>query len=120
MQPEPNIAVLAHLIQLLIAPAFLFTGVGSLPAATAARLARVIDRVRFIESAWRSFTLGLARHAALTGKPIDLCACTALLVCALIATLFVDAFVDMSLKWPVETRLCSPCAHFRALLFASC
>lgn len=112
MHPEQDIAALAHVIQLAIAPVFLLTGVGAMLAVMANRLARIIDRARFVESSWPIFTdaqredaqlefSGLARRARLTSKAINFCALAALLVCALIAALFIDAFIGASLKWLV-------------------
>jgi hypothetical protein len=112
MQPEQDIAALAHVIQLAIAPVFLLTGVGSLLAVMANRLGRIIDRARFVERSWSVFNAtqredaklefsGLALRATLTSKAINFCAFAALLVCALIAALFVDAFIGVSLKWLV-------------------
>jgi hypothetical protein len=112
MQTEPDIAALAHVIQLAIAPVFLLTGVGSLLAVMANRLGRIIDRARFVENSWNVFSekqrddarlefSGLAHRAGLTSKAINFCALAALLVCVLIAALFVDAFIGLSLKWLV-------------------
>jgi hypothetical protein len=112
VQAESDIAALAHVIQLAIAPVFLLTGVGSLLAVMANRLGRIIDRARFVESTWSIFNeqqredarlefSGLARRATLTSKAINFCAFAALLVCALIAALFIDAFIGLSLKWLV-------------------
>src|SRR5690349_24586273 len=46
---------IAHAIQLAIAPVFLLTGIASLLGVMANRLARVIDRGRALEQAWRDF-----------------------------------------------------------------
>lgn len=112
MQSESDIATLAHVIQLAIAPVFLLTGVGSLLTVMANRLARIIDRARFVENSWGQFNeaqcedarlefSGLARRARLTSMAINFSAFAALLVCALIAALFIDAFIGVSLKWLV-------------------
>jgi Protein of unknown function (DUF2721) len=114
MQAEPDIAGLAHVIQLAIAPVFLLTGIGSLLGVMAHRLGRIIDRARFVEGSWSLFNksqqddarlefFGLSRRATLTSKAINFCAFAALLVCALIAALFIDAFIGVSLKWLVGT-----------------
>jgi hypothetical protein len=96
MQAETDIAGLAHVIQLAIAPVFLITGIGSLLGVMAHRLGRIIDRARFVEGNWSLFSQsqkddarlefsGLAGRAALTSKAINFCAFAALLVCVLIA-----------------------------------
>jgi hypothetical protein len=76
------------------------------------RLGRVIDRARQLEERWPS--LGdndrvaisieleiLARRARLAGWAINLCTCAALLVCSVIAALFIDVFTNTNLKWLV-------------------
>lgn len=112
MQPDPDITTIAHVIQLAIAPVFLLTGIGSLLAVMANRLARIIDRARFVESIWSKldgheradadleFT-SLSHRAKFTSWAINLCAMAALLVCALIAALFIDATLGTSLRWLV-------------------
>jgi Protein of unknown function (DUF2721) len=112
MQAEPDIAGLAHVIQLAIAPVFLVTGIGSLLGVMAHRLGRIIDRARFVENNWNMLNdkqrddarlefSGLSRRAHLTSTAINFCAFAALLVCMLIAALFIDAFIGVSLKWLV-------------------
>ena len=44
---------IAHVIQLSIAPVFLLTGVGTLLNVLSGRLARVIDRARFLSNDWK-------------------------------------------------------------------
>ena len=114
MLSDPEITTIAHVIQLAIAPVFLLTGIGSLLAVMANRLGRIIDRARFVESIWskledaaradagREFS-NLSHRAKLTGPcwAINLCAFAALLVCALIATLFIDALLGTNLRWLV-------------------
>ena len=48
--------LIAHAIQLAIAPVFLLTGVAGLLGVMANRLARVIDRARNFEDKWRRST----------------------------------------------------------------
>jgi hypothetical protein len=112
MQAESDIAGLAHVIQLAIAPVFLLTGIGSLLGVMAHRLGRIIDRARCVENNWAFLNQtqrddaklefsGLALRAKLTSTAINFCAFAALLVCVLIAALFIDAFIGVSLKWLV-------------------
>ena len=109
---DQDITTIAHVIQLAIAPVFLLTGIGSLLAVMANRLARIIDRARFVESRWSGFNeaeraearrefVHLSRRASYTSWAINLCAFAALLVCALIAALFLDAIIGTSLRWLV-------------------
>ena len=112
MPTDPNISVIAHVIQLAVAPVFLLTGVGALLAVMTNRLARVIDRARVLEAqfagldaAARTAATGelgmLARRARLASWAINFCTFAALLVCSVIATLFIDAFLGTNLKWLV-------------------
>jgi hypothetical protein len=112
MEPDHAIATIAHAIQLAIAPVFLLTGIGSLLAVMANRLGRIIDRARVLEHAWHNLSNGerldarqelgnLAHRATFTSWAINLGAFSALLVCALIAALFVEAIAGMNLRWLV-------------------
>ncbi|MGB0127128.1 MAG: DUF2721 domain-containing protein [Rhodocyclaceae bacterium] len=112
MQPDQDITTIAHVIQLAIAPVFLLTGIGSLLAVMANRFARIIDRSRVVEDRWdqlddaertvalREFA-NLSHRAKFTSWAINLCSIAALLVCALIAALFIDSIVGTSLRWLV-------------------
>jgi Protein of unknown function (DUF2721) len=112
MLPDQDVVTIAHVIQLAIAPVFLVTGIGSLLGVMANRLARIIDRARFVEGGWskldgaeqadaRVELTGLAHRAHLASWAINFSALAALLVCALIAALFLDAFVGTKLRWLV-------------------
>jgi len=112
MSSDPEIAVIAHVIQLAVAPVFLLTGVGALLAVMTNRLARVIDRARVLEAQFASLDeaarataiaeLGvLAKRARLASWAINFCTFAALLVCTEIALLFIDAFIGTNLKWAV-------------------
>jgi hypothetical protein len=94
-------AVISHAIQLAIAPVFLLTGIAGLLAVMANRLARVVDRTRFVEQTWSGLDerarelaraemshLGRRRHVA--SWAINFSTAGALLVCLVIVTLFVD------------------------------
>lgn len=94
-------AVISHAIQLAIAPVFLLTGIAGLLAVMANRLARVVDRTRFVEQTWsqldepaRSLALAemshLGRRRHVASWAINFCTAGALLVCLVIVTLFVD------------------------------
>ncbi len=110
MPIDPTTGVIAHAIQLAIAPVFLLTGVAGLLGVMATRLARVIDRARVFESAWSTLD---ARARALAGIEIatlekrrrvcswsiNFCTITALLVCLVIVTLFAEELFSTNLKW---------------------
>jgi hypothetical protein len=109
---DSDFTAIAHVIQLAVAPVFLLTGIGALLAVMMNRLARIIDRARFVEAAWskleevdradaRLELAGLSRRASFTSWAINFCAYAALMVCALIAALFMDAILGTSLRWLV-------------------
>jgi hypothetical protein len=103
-QAESQVTAIAHVIQLAVAPVFLLTGVGALLGVLTQRLARIIDRARVLEERLpmaseesRPRHLGelelLSRRARLMNRAIGLCTTCALLICAVIVTLFVGAFL---------------------------
>ena len=88
-------------IQLAIAPVFLLTGIGSMLNVLATRLARITDRARKLESEIGGYPserrrIALEDLAALDKRmvaahwAIALCTCSALLVCIVIAILFIS------------------------------
>jgi len=105
-----NMPVIAHAIQLAVAPVFLLTGIAAMLGVMAARLARVIDRARLIEHTWkemdertrsaaRAEIVDLERRRKLASWSINFCACAALLICIVIVTLFVEEFFSTNLRW---------------------
>ncbi|SRR6266567_4846044 len=110
MTAEPVIPVIAHAIQLAVAPVFLLTGIATLLGVMAHRLARVVDRTRDLETRTQAMNeqalatarveLGfLERRAHLASWSINFSTCAALLVCIVIATLFIEEFFGTDLKW---------------------
>ena len=99
---------ISHIIQLAIAPVFLLTGVGTKLAVLTNRLARIIDRSRVLEDrlsngASGSFAdaqselLTLYRRAHLINRAITLSTCCGLLVCVVIAALFIGDALNLAL-----------------------
>jgi hypothetical protein len=95
----------AHAIQLAVAPVFLLSGIGAMLAVMTSRLGRIIDRARYLEeqlvdvspeffSTLQADLKLLSQRAKLIYSAIALCTTTALLVCAVIAFLFVSAFLQ--------------------------
>ena len=110
MPPTQEVSTIAHVIELAIAPVFLITGISSLLAVMSNRLARIIDRSRQIEAKWHDLDIiqtadaeaelaSLSTRAKLASFSINFCAFAALMVCLLIATLFLDAFIGTNLRW---------------------
>ena len=110
MPLEYTPATISHAIQLAIAPVFLLTGIASLLGVMAMRLARVIDRARFLEMEWkrldpeqkaisRAELETLERRRRVCSWSINYCTTAALLVCLVIVTLFWEEFFAQNLKW---------------------
>ena len=104
--PE-HLDLLAHVIQLAIAPVFLLTAIAGLLGVLANRLSRAVDRAREIESildatvvphadALREEHAVCARRSAMILRAIALCVVSALLVCVVIVGLFVTAYYRWS------------------------
>ena len=103
----PSIADISQAIQLSIAPVFLLVGIAGFINAFVARLSRVVDRSRVLEeilndadaeareTALKELCV-LDRRARLVYVGITLGITTALLVCILIVTVFVEAFLGVS------------------------
>jgi hypothetical protein len=95
---------IGHIIQLAIAPVFLLTGVGTKLSVLTNRLARIIDRSRILEDRIESHVSGdhssayaeletLHARAHLINRAIALSTGCGLLICLVIAALFIgDAF----------------------------
>jgi hypothetical protein len=110
MPTDPTTGIIAHAIQLSIAPVFLLTGIGGLLGVMANRLARVIDRARKIEGGWRDMEAaaraaafeemhGLEKRRRVISWAINFCTTAALFICLCIVTLFVEEFFGRNLKW---------------------
>jgi hypothetical protein len=93
--------VIAHVIQLSVAPVFLLTGVGAILGVLSNRLVRIVDRARALEkqaaesgAAQPELLLELrtlSRRARLINLAVSLCVICALLIPAVIVGLFVSA-----------------------------
>jgi hypothetical protein len=105
MQLDTRISDTAHAIQLAIAPVFLLTGIASLLVVLTNRLGRIIDRARLLEDQHRTTDTGehkslitsdlhmLSRRARYVNQAISLFTYSALLVCVMIAVLFISGFL---------------------------
>ncbi|MBU1236868.1 MAG: DUF2721 domain-containing protein [Gammaproteobacteria bacterium] len=102
MQSLADITDVAHVIQLAVAPVFLLTGIGAILSVLINRLGRVVDRFRTLENllpgasdttraAIKVEMKILAGRARMVHWAIGFCTSSALLVCIVIATLFVGS-----------------------------
>lgn len=103
---------IAHVIQLAVAPVFLLTAIGTLLTVTTNRLARIIDRARNLEGKLENAPSGsvvkiqiqlttLSRRSKLIYLAITLSTTAALLVCTVIAILFLGDFLNFNITIPV-------------------
>ncbi|MEW5789401.1 MAG: DUF2721 domain-containing protein [Pseudomonadota bacterium] len=109
MLPIADITSIAHAIQLAVAPVFLLTGVAGLLSVLVNRLGRVVDRFRTLhgrlpdlqgedrQSAESEMAV-LGRRTWLIHRAIALCTGGALLVCMVIATLFIGTLVRLEVS----------------------
>ncbi len=110
MLVSESIPGISQAIQLAIAPVFLLTGLAGLLGVMANRLARVIDRGRWLEQTWRTLDerernlarrelIILERRRRLASWSINFCTAAALFVCLVIAVLFADEFFSTNLRY---------------------
>ena len=107
-----NVGAIAHVIQLSVAPVFLLTAIGTMLSVMTNRLGRIIDRARVLESKLEvapvegvphlhAYLATLSRRAELIGHAITLCTSTAVLVCTVIAILFLGDYLRYDMSIPV-------------------
>jgi hypothetical protein len=100
---------IAHAIQLALAPVFLLSAIAGILNVVTGRLARIIDRGRRLtEAPLSSSTLppdkvaielrSLERRRRLAGAAITACTLSALLLCLVIAMLFLEALLKLRLN----------------------
>ncbi len=105
MGPVAPINAVSAAIQLAIAPVFLLTGIGAILAVLTTRLGRVIDRARLIErrtaqasseehrDLLQTETVALWRRIKIINWAMRLAVSSALIICIVIMSLFVSAYV---------------------------
>jgi hypothetical protein len=106
---EPHVPDILRVIQLVVAPVFLLTAVGTLINALNSRLGRAVDRRRVLEDKLRGLAAGESPSAraelARVGQRIHIvylsifaAVICALFICLLIAGAFLGAFVATDLS----------------------
>lgn len=109
VQDPAAIASVSHVIQLAVAPVFLLTGVGAILSVLINRLARVVDRFRVLENtgnpandkvqgALRQEMARLSQRARMIHWAIGFCVTSALLICLVIALLFLSSVIGANLS----------------------
>ena len=112
MRDFQNVGAVAHVIQLSVAPVFLLTAIGTMLSVMTNRLGRIIDRARVLEARLETanpeavaklhpYLATLSRRADLIGHAITLCTSTAVLVCTVIALLFLGDYLRYDMSQPV-------------------
>jgi hypothetical protein len=107
MITELPVTTIAHAIQLAVAPVFLLTGVASILSVLTNRLGRIIDRSRFLEgkslpidethTAIQVELKSLKQRARLIHLAIGLCTTCLLLICSVVAVLFLGSFITLNM-----------------------
>lgn len=114
MQTLSDITDVAHVIQLAVAPVFLLTGIGAILSVLINRLGRVVDRFRALEKlpaeladagrAAASVEMNrLSRRARMVHWAIGFCTSSALLVCMVIATMFIGSVTGVQTPFVIAT-----------------
>lgn len=109
MQTLSDITDVAHVIQLAVAPVFLLTGIGAILSVLINRLGRVVDRFRALEKLpaeladARAEMNRLSRRARMVHWAIGFCTSSALLVCMVIATMFIGSVSGVQMPVIIAT-----------------
>ncbi len=111
LDPIATINNVGHAIQLALAPVFLLTGIAGMLNVMAGRLARIIDRGRhltekpvqpeLLPEAVRTELRNLEYRRHLASAAITACTLSALLVCMVIAALFLEVLLEIQMRWLV-------------------
>jgi hypothetical protein len=107
-----DIAAVSHVVQLAVAPVFLLSAISAMLTVLTNRLGRIIDRAHILDAKLENTPTDLvaelhaeliilSRRAKYTSRAITLCTITALLVCAVIAILFLGNFFQFSIAIPI-------------------
>ncbi len=100
MEPATEVSLIAHVVQLSVAPVFLLAGVGAMLGVLSNRLARTVVRARMIYLAMGLFAL------------------CALLICSVIIVLFAGAFVQVPVAVPIAVLFVAAVLAFIGALLA--
>lgn len=109
MHELPAISSIAQTIQLAIAPVFLLAGIGAILNVLAGRLARVVDRSRVLEELHGASTgeehhryvielRAVDRRMRLANGAIALLVASAVVVCLLVALLFITQLAGLAFR----------------------
>jgi Protein of unknown function (DUF2721) len=109
MQTAAEVTNIARAIEFAVAPVFLLTSIGGVLSVLTARVGRIVDRARQLED----YLIGLDEHlhppvhnelaflsrrARLANWAISLCTSCALLICTVVAVLFIGAILGLDVS----------------------
>ena len=108
MPAEPHLTLIAKNIQLSVGPVFLLTAIGTMLAVLTGRLNRIVDRARILEERMASLPTKeaeeihteltiLSRRSKFINMAITLGTICALLICSMIAAMFIGVFLSLDL-----------------------
>lgn len=102
MQTAADVTIVAHVIQLAVAPVFLLTGIGAILTVLTNRLARVVDRFRALDNLsdqrqpnQDAEMQTLLHRARWVHWAVTLCTISALFICIVIAALFIGSEIRL-------------------------
>ena len=107
---ENSINDLAHIIQIVVAPIFMLTGIAGFLNVMSGRLGRIVDRARIMErrvSTIKNLEIlalseaelkNLWRRIKLINGSIGMCTASALFVCSVVISLFLGGFWNFDLS----------------------
>src|SRR2546428_12144506 len=103
MQVGSRLEEIGRIIQFSVAPGFLITGIAELLSVLSARLGRAIDRPRVLHNLAINDEIHdelsvLSRSAKLIYRAITLGTISALLICFVIVSLFISAYVTLPIS----------------------
>jgi hypothetical protein len=109
MQTGLEVTEIADAIRLAVAPVFLLTSIGAVLSVLTARISRIVDRACELEDYLAGLDKRLhppihgglkilSRRARLANWSISLCTACALMICSLIAVLFVGAILELDVS----------------------
>lgn len=109
MDPATTPETIANIIRLSVAPVFLLAGIAGFLNVMTSRLARIVDRARVIERQYnlaqpekqarvQEEVTSLWRRIRLINIAIRACVMSALLVCVVVASLFISDVVIINLS----------------------
>lgn len=118
-----DVADIARVIQLAVAPVFLLASVGAMLTVLTNRLARIVDRARVIEEELKGADemrhkdiheefIKLRLRANLISRAIVLATSTGLLICLVVAALFLAHLLDFRLSIAIALLFIAAMASF--------